>query len=274
MRRPSLFSRIVSRSFAAFLQFSPVEFGKWRLRRWLAPWLVAQLDTGPWIRVSGVSKFEWDVLRGAASGEYATARVFCDLVKAGDVVLDVGANIGYYALTAASRVGAAGRVIAFEPDPVVAERIRQNVELNGMDNVTVVASAVGARDGTLQLHLGGWDSEASSVYLHEPDAKGTVAVPVTTLDDFLRVASIGHVAVLKIDAEGAELDILHGAQALLTRADAPVVIVEANPLTLRAAGVTVVQLRAALDNCGYVVSVIQVMSWRGEMVENWLATRP
>lgn len=264
---------MVSRFFAAYLKHGPIAFGKWRLRKLLAPWLVARLDTGPWIRVTGVSMFEWKVLAGEASGEQATLAQFRRLVRPGDVVLDVGANIGSYALTAASIAGDAGRVIAFEPDPAVAERIRQNAALNGMTNVTVVASAVGAVSGTLQLHLGDWDSEGSSVYLREAGTPGSVAVPITSLDEYLRDAGIDRVAVVKIDAEGAELDILNGAPHLLSRVDAPAIIIEANPLTLRAAGVTMGQLRGALENFGYSVSVIEVMRWRDETVENWLAKK-
>lgn len=271
--QPSLPTRAISRLLAAYLRFVPVSFGKWRLRTLLAPWLVARLEPGPWIRVSGVSKFEWLVLTGEAGGERSTVKSFTQLLAPGDTMIDIGANIGFFALIGASIVGDSGRVVAFEPDPIVADRARENASLNGMTNLAVVTSAVGAAPGTLQLHRGGWDSEGSSLYLQEPDAPGDVLVPVTTLDAWLETAGIDRVAVLKIDAEGAELDIIAGAGQLLSRNDAPAIIIEANPVTLRAAGVTTAQLRSALAAHGYVMTVIETMEWRGEMVENWLARK-
>ncbi len=79
------------------------------------------------------------------------------------MVIDVGANVGYYALMAATRVGPSGRVIAYEPGPAPAARLRENVALNGLSNVTVVEAAVADRPGTLHLNLVE-DSEASSLY--------------------------------------------------------------------------------------------------------------
>jgi FkbM family methyltransferase len=271
-RRPSAAARLGSQLVRLYLRFVPFRRGKWWLRRRAAAWLVARLDTGPWIRVSGVSDFEWRTLEGSEAAEDRTAALFGRLLRAGGVVLDVGANVGYYALSAAARVGPGGRVVAFEPGPAAATRLRENASLNGLTNLQVIEAAVADRPGRLCFHLSG-DSEAASLFESATGAAGSVEVPVTTLDNFVKDAGLARVDLLKIDAEGAEVGILRGGRQLLAGADAPVVIVEANPVTLEAAGESVAALRAELERLGYTIAVIEGAPWRGAVVENWLATR-
>jgi FkbM family methyltransferase len=254
-----------------YCRYAPTERGKWWLRRKTTPWLVAQLDTGPWIRVSGVSDFEWSVLEGRETSESHTADEFTQLLAPGQVVIDVGANVGYYALTAASRVGPYGRVVAFEPGPAPAARLRENAALNGLSNLTVVEAAVSDRPGTLRLNLGE-NSEANSLYDAGPSAVGSVEVQVVALDE--HVEGLDRVDLIKIDAEGAEVGVLRGARRLLSGPSAPPLIVEANPVTLRGAGESVASLRAELVSLGYVIERLESMPWRGEVVENWLAAKP
>lgn len=265
-------SRQLATLVRLYLRYSPVQRGKWWLRRRAAPWLVARLDTGPWIRVSGVTPLEWSVLEGTEAAEGRTAEVFDRLLAPGRVVLDVGANVGYYSLTAAARVGASGRVIAFEPGPTVARRLRENAELNGLANLTVVQAAVADAPGTHRFQLAE-DSEGSSLYEGAADAVGTVEVAVTTLDREVSERGLTRVDLVKIDAEGAEVGVLRGARRLLSGADAPALVVEANPVTLKAAGESMESLRAELEDLGYRIEVIESMPWRGAVTENWLAKK-
>jgi FkbM family methyltransferase len=271
-RRPSTAARLGSQMVRLYLRFVPFRRGKWWLRRRAAGWLVARLDTGPWIRVSGVSDFEWRTLEGHEAAEDRTAALFGRLLRPGEVVLDVGANVGYYSLSAAARVGPGRRVFAFEPGPAAAARLRENAALNGLNNLQVIEAAVADRPGTLRLHLSE-DSEAASLFPSATGVAASVEVPVTTLDDFVKQAALPRVDLLKIDAEGAEVGILRGGRQLLAGADAPVLIVEANPVTLEAAGESVAALRAELEGLGYTIAVIESVPWRGAVVENWLATR-
>ena len=267
-------ARAFSRLIAAYLRHTPAWRGSWSLRRFASPWLVARLDNGPWIRVSGIAEFEWSALLGDAATEPATRRLFRSLVKPGFTVVDVGANVGYYALTAAAAVGPTGRVVAFEPGPAVAARLQENVDLNGFTNISVVRSAVADRIGELHLRVGE-DSEGSSLYdVGEPSTRLACAVPVTTLDDYVRTAGILLVDVLKIDAEGAEVSILRGARGILSGPGAPLLFIEANPMTLEAAGESVHTLRAEIESLGYTITIVEVIPWSGVSVEDWLATRP
>jgi tRNA G37 N-methylase Trm5 len=80
-----------------------------------------------------------------------------DLIKKeidrGDVVLDLGANIGYYTLLFAKKVGDEGRVYAFEPDPTNFSLLKKNVEINGYRNVVLIQKAVSNKNGKLKLYL-------------------------------------------------------------------------------------------------------------------------
>ncbi len=273
MDKPQMAARLSSGMVRIAQRFAPMGRGKWWLRRKSSGWLVTRLETGPWIRISGVSDFEWSVLDGNEGSEARTASLFRQLVSPGHVVFDVGANVGFYSLTAASLVGPSGRVVAFEPGPKTASRLRENAALNGFCNHVVVEAAVSDKPGVLCLHLGE-DSEASSLYDAGPSATGSVEVSVVTLDAYAEAEGIARVDLLKIDAEGAEVGIIRVARRMLTGPDAPPVIVEANPVTLRMAGESVGSLRAELQSLGYTLEVIEAMPWRGEVVENWLAKKP
>ena len=130
-------------------------------------------------------------------------------LKSGDVVIDVGANIGLYSLLAASRTGG-GRVIALEPYPVAADRLRENVALNSLHNVEVRAEAAGAEKGSAQLTA---DLDTINHIVTGGAVAGSITVPVLTLDSL--VESGEPVALVKVDAEGFESSVMAGAGRLL-----------------------------------------------------------
>lgn len=95
--------------------------------------------------------------------EPEVTEVFLSHVMPGDVVLDIGAHIGYYTVLAARSVGNEGRVIAFEPDPQNYSLLVKNVAKNGYRNVTAVQKAVSWNSGYAQLYQTAGSSEASIV---------------------------------------------------------------------------------------------------------------
>lgn len=122
------------------------------------------------------------------------------------VFLDVGANIGYYSLMAARH--GASRVVAFEPNPELAERFRLNVELNQFsDRIEVVEVALGEKKGTVNLMLDDVDLGSSSIV---SDVRGNRAIPVDVapLSEVLTKMDVTQIDVLKIDVEGMEDRIL------------------------------------------------------------------
>ena len=78
---------------------------------------------------------------------------FVQSIRPGDVVVDLGANVGYYTILRGKLVGEIGRVYAFEPDPVGFEILRRNVRLNGLHNVVLEQKAVSSKPGLIHLDI-------------------------------------------------------------------------------------------------------------------------
>lgn len=142
-----------------------------------------------------------------------------DLLRPGHVFFDVGSNIGFFALLASREVGPSGEVHAFEPVPRIADAVRRNAALNEMTNVRVHTVAVADADGSADLVLAGHPGGATlSAQDVPPDATGVARVKVVTLDRLVGDGTVPLPDVVKIDVEGAEMQVLDGmAQLLRTR---------------------------------------------------------
>lgn len=254
-----------------YLRLVPFERGKTRLRKVATAFAVGQLETGAWIRVTGLSDFEWQVFIGTQK-EPTSSAFFRRLLRPGMTVFDVGANIGYYSLQAAPLVGREGGVHAFEPTPRLARRVEQNAALNGFTNVRVTAAGVSDEVGTMQLHFSREDSEANSIFV-SGEAYDAVEVPVTTLDAYATAHGIDRVDVAKVDCEGAEVLVVRGAQRLLTGPGAPLLLIEVNPTTLRRAGTSADELLGALRGCGYHCHLLERLTSGPDAVFNAVATK-
>ncbi|WP_306223433.1 FkbM family methyltransferase [Bosea beijingensis] len=151
------------------------------------------------------------------------------LVAPGMHVADVGANFGYYSLLMADLVGPAGRLLAVEPNPPVADALRRTLNLNGFGSrSSIVAAAAGAGEGEGRLMVpAGEPKNAALVNRTAPNEdKALVAVPIHSLDMLLR--DFPRVDFLKIDAEGAEEDIILGLNQVIERWR-PRIVLEFNP---------------------------------------------
>jgi len=135
-------------------------------------------------------------------------------VRRDDVVWDIGANVGLFAAAAAGR---GGRVLAVEPDPFLANCLLRTRAANSLD-LEILAAAVSDKPGvaTLEIASGGRASNSLSTYAGKRGqfgaSVGRVAVPTVTLDSLLELSSP---VLIKIDVEGAELDVLAGAERVL-----------------------------------------------------------
>lgn len=133
-------------------------------------------------------------------------------VKPGDVVVDVGANIGYYTLIFARLVGKEGRVFAFEPDPDNFALLKKNVEVNGYKNVIIEQKAVSDKSGQIKLYLNpenvGMHRIYRSNYAHE-----SIQVESITLDDYFNNFD-RKIDLVKMDIEGAEISAFKGMRSL------------------------------------------------------------
>ncbi len=182
-------------------------------------------------------------------------------VSPGDVVADVGANVGLYAVAIARRVGRTGRVIAYEPDAGNAELLRRNLALNGWADVVEVRDvAVGSERGEIPFVS---DRQQSRF-----DPAGASRVRVVTLDD-----ELDQLALLKIDVEGFECAVLQGARRVLAddRRRPRRIFVEAHLARLPELGLTEDDLTAALQLAGYRVTEL---SFDGLLARNYVADAP
>lgn len=134
-------------------------------------------------------------------------------VRPGDVVFDLGANIGTTALLFSRAVGEGGRVFAFEP--VFHHALRLTLEANGADNVQVVPQAVSdsVGEGVFSLTDLGIDSRLTA----RTDSSGGQRIPLVTLDAFVENEGIDRVDFIKMDIEGAEEMAIRGARRLVER---------------------------------------------------------
>jgi FkbM family methyltransferase len=134
-------------------------------------------------------------------------------VKEGMVVIDVGANVGSYALSLARLVGPTGRVVAIEADPDIASVLVANMRENNFSQATVVQGAAYRQTGTVRLGR----ATASTSYsgLYNQGATEWVDVPAFTLDSVVQKEGLTRLDLVKIDAEGAEDDVIDGMSDLL-----------------------------------------------------------
>jgi FkbM family methyltransferase len=127
----------------------------------------------------------------------------------GGVFVDVGANVGTYAMVLARHVGANGRVIAIEPHPVTFARLSFNNAASGFTQVNLVAAAAGPADGELMIETDG-DNLGASHIVTGAAARDAIRVPSWRLQRILEEAGVSEVDALKIDVEGFEDRVLTG----------------------------------------------------------------
>ena len=146
---------------------------------------------------------------------YAPERRF--VPQQGWTVVDVGANIGAFSVWAASKMGASGRLLAIEPNPVSFRELQRSIEELAVD-ATAFAVACGDVEGEVTLHFQPGYTVSSSLTSFAA-ATESATVPMRRLDALLGETGISHVDLLKIDVEGAEELVLRGAGEALSRID-------------------------------------------------------
>jgi FkbM family methyltransferase len=199
------------------------------------------------------------------------------LLQPGDTVFDLGANIGYYTLLFARRVGPEGRVFAFEPEPDNYRLLQQNVQMNGYRNVTLVPMAVSDWDQELQLFLCDANKGDHRAY-DSGDGRPSVVVRATRLDSFFQGWE-GKVALIKMDIQGSEWKALKGMRALLQRQEDVTLLTEFWPLGLRTCGAEPAAFLQLLGELGFTLYQIDDVRERltaadpADLLETYLPER-
>jgi FkbM family methyltransferase len=257
----------------AAARHSPVEKGRWRLLKALDAHLAAN-PVRRRLRVQGDVEMELDTSDFLQRGLYLTrdfepALRLCILrtLKPGDCFVDVGANVGFYSLVAARRVGPGGRVIAFEPNPATCARLRANIDLNGFANVSVVETALSDRSGQAGFFADTHGNSGASSLLGRGLETIESTVLTETWDGFEERTAPPPPTLVKIDVEGAEVQVLRGMSGLLAAARRPRFILEVSEWSLKAAGSSPEELFDIMSGHGYSGRIVSPIrhSWRSDI---------
>jgi FkbM family methyltransferase len=169
--------------------------------------------------------------------------------EAGDVFLDVGANIGWHSLLLGSKHPKL-QVYAFEPEPENIELLKHNIRINGLPNVEVIPKAASIGEGEQEFYLYA-DKNAGRHSLLPINKGKVITVPLTSLDHFISERGISpkKIKLLKIDVEGYELNVLRGAGSLL--GTVPILLLEFSPEFMRKGGIDPYDLIRLLEAAKY-----------------------
>ncbi len=152
-----------------------------------------------------------------------------NLIKRGNTVLDIGANIGYYTLLFAKLVGETGKVYSFEPDPRNYLLLEKNIQVNNYKNIITEKKAISNKSEKSVLYVTE-NSAGSSMRNTNTEGVNKIEIDVIKLDDYFKMESIIP-DFIKIDIEGYELNALKGMEAILQSSNKTKIMIEYNPLT-------------------------------------------
>ncbi len=260
---------IRNRIARAFVYRFPTAVGLYRLRPHLpalesAETLTTQLRGYPLrIRYRPSTYMGWFIYyRGIY--EEGLVHALTHLLRPGMGFVDVGANIGMYSIIAAHLVGHAGQVLAVEPQQQPAALLRDNVRNNGLPNVLVLPIAAARTDGTAVLHQVSRSNDGQAtlqVLPNEPTFGEGEPVQCRTLAGVLAEHDMKREYGVKIDVEGAELDVLLGLDTYLQTNPPAFILIEVIDHHLRRFGATAPDVFTYLWRCGYNIHCHHRGSW-------------
>lgn len=238
---PSVHTKGLARRAEKLLPASVAEEGILRVRRQKLVWELRLEDN-----LQRALYF-----RGASAGRHLEPHIA--LIRSGDVVLDIGANVGTYSLTVARKVSNV-TVYAFEPASDVFKQLKRHVMLNGLEGkVLPVHTAVGARRSELVLYESAqYGPAGSSARSLHGEGEVVERVPVLSIDEWMYLEQMAEVDVVKIDVEGHELEVVEGMRGALRSVLGPrMLTIEVIEPLLETARTSWGELRDLLREYGY-----------------------
>lgn len=179
--------------------------------------------------------------------ERPVERTIETLVKEGDVALDIGANIGYFSALLGRKVGASGRVVAFEPVPTTARQLELTKAANNSNNLTIFECGLGRQKTTASIHYDEAISGNSSLYARASSAGAiSTQIEIETLDGLFAQKKIPRCQFVKMDVEGHEMETLAGGRNYLRESN-PYILYEFNSETAGLAGYTLRDLVSLIN---------------------------
>jgi len=178
-------------------------------------------------------------------------------IKKGDVVLDIGANIGYYSLIFAKLIGQQGKVFSFEPEPSNFKLLKKNVEINNYNNIILQNSAVSNNNGKIKLYLSHEQSGTHRIFPSTICSEDFVEVDMIRLDDYFENYLLKEkISFVKIDVEGAELGVLEGMRSILEANHKLQILIEFIPPNIREFGANPMDVLNLLENYNFKIYLL------------------
>jgi FkbM family methyltransferase len=204
-------------------------------------------------------KIMWDSLTKNQIYEPELFKLLANVLKRGDSFIDIGAHMGYVSMIASKLVGETGRVVAVEPEVCNFAHMRKHIALNNIVNILAIQAAVGAESRETQLYINSDNDGGHALWnagLHPYNQKTREQnvirkVNMLCLDDIITQLGLDAVRAIKIDVEGAEMEVLKGGENSLIDHDIPLVICEINTFGLHQMGTSERELRHFMSEMGY-----------------------
>jgi FkbM family methyltransferase len=171
--------------------------------------------------------------------------LICDYLAPTDTAIDAGANVGTMTIPFSMKVGSDGLIISIEPNPRTFACLKDNVELNKCQNVTLLNAAIGEKEGSIFISNHASDDQNSV------STTSGIEVQMKTLDNIVEESKLNHITLLKIDTEGYEKYVLQGASKTLSITDC--IFFETNERRLNNYGTSVQDIIAIIKSAGFIV---------------------
>jgi FkbM family methyltransferase len=195
---------------------------------------------------------------GGAGGEQKVVAQVLAFLKPGDIVFDIGANVGLYTVLLSKTVGECGQIFAFEPEAETCGHLQENLKLNEVRNVKCFRKALGERTGQASLFTGGIIGGGSLIQ-HEGDGQVGQVVEIAQGDELVRAEKLPTPRAVKIDVEGYEHAVLHGLRRTLAEPACEMICCEVHPAMLPP-GVTPQAVLSLVDSLGF-QRIQQIPRW-------------
>ena len=158
-------------------------------------------------------------------GEKKVLSRLLSFLEEGDVVYDVGANVGVYSVILAKKIGVSGKVFAFEPEKESLAKLNENARLNGLENIVLVDKALGDSAASGNLYISQTTGNFSLANIYDKEAKSE-PVEIVRGDDFVQQKNMPIPKAVKIDVEGYEYLVLKGLKETLARKECKIICCE------------------------------------------------
>lgn len=189
-------------------------------------------------------------LTGKQLMEKREVQYFQEHITPGMIIIDIGANVGFYTRLFSELVGDHGRVVAFEPDPLSFQILRKR--LRGKTNTTLEQLALADREGEIMLRISKTNRADNRIHPHEGNVKTEeTVVLLQTLDRYCESQSMTKIDAIKMDIQGAETKALRGMQNVLSTMKPQWMFIEFSPADLRSGGSSPEEFWSVLASYGY-----------------------